>query len=130
MSSRFPSPVARFHRIHSLGQSLQVPARYQAPCLDKKSITIPMQEDGASAYQQRREAWDPTKKGDHSSGARGGERKSNERLGVRLRSCDSVLLKEVKQDIDKTLGQAHICGKNKGVVQVEKFMIWRASLTP
>lgn len=83
---------------------------------------MPTSRDGRHGIPQRKETT--------AQGQRGGERKSNERLGVRLRSCDSVLLKEVKQDIDKTLGQAHICGKNKGVVQVEKFMIWRASLTP
>lgn len=40
--------------------------------------------------------------------------------GAGLRNWDSVLLKDLKQDMVKILDKAYIYCKNKGVVQLEK----------
>ena len=58
-----------------------------------------------------------------AQGTRGHKRQRSDEE-ARVTGQDSVLLKDLKQNLDKTLSEAHSYCKNQAGVQLEKLRIW------
>ena len=77
---------------------------------------MPTGREGRQGSPQRTET--------RAQGPKGHKRQRSDEE-ARVTGWASVLLKDLKQNLDKTFSEAHSYCKNQAGVQLEKFRIWR-----